>query len=254
MKKTQKLLAFVAVICMGVFSTTHVVKVHADNLTANLTISPGCISSINGATSQSIDVVAGSSTLTINNNNGIVGHAISGPGVAAGTVAERASRETNNITTVTLSNLTTPTTITFTPIPTDYTNPGISYNYCPLGSTPSASYLVINPIANQAPAPVASTPTPKKQTATTTTPTTTSPALDTKTTTTTTAKDAKKKTLAILDQDNTIEETSSPYRKTILASVIALTILASCLGLVYFVRTHPKYSFSRMLKRSLKRR
>lgn len=141
------------------------------------------MSTINGsAGNASTSVVAGSDvTITIFNNDSNTGQSVSGPGIPGGSFLTRDGKGVevpplNPQQLFPLGVVTSPITITFTPILGNY-NSGSVDNYCPLGSSVTPSSLTINTV--DAPKPVSSpsassTPstTQTKPTTTTTKPTT----------------------------------------------------------------------------------
>lgn len=111
---------------------------HADSASITLNMSSGCVSTVS---SSYIDVTPGASvTLTVTNNDNLIYQNYSGGGLSG-------QIQPNNQATLSLGAISSPTTITFTPVPSS--DSGAVYtNYCPTSSSSqTASSFVINPAA-----------------------------------------------------------------------------------------------------------
>ena len=147
---------------------------HSTSLAVTVDITAGCRGTVNGSSSITLPVEATqSSNITIYNANTVSYQNVSGPGIS-GSLAYDNKTPTGEVTrTFNVGTITANTTITVTPVTRADSNQIVTANYCPTGSNPVSSTIILTPIK---PTSTPSTTTPK-----TTTPTTT------KTTTPTTA-------------------------------------------------------------------
>lgn len=136
----------------------------ADSLSASISIGSGCVGAVNGASSVTMNVTAGSDVnLTVFNSDTVAAQNVSGPGTANGAQLQKNSKTTGGSTqTFQLGVVSSQTVVRFTPVPTDYTEP-VYINFCPINATPAASTLIINPIAAAAPVTTPA-PAPTKKT------------------------------------------------------------------------------------------
>lgn len=146
--KKSKLLLLPAVFALVLMSAIHMPKAHAATTSLNVTISitGTCSSAVGGGSGTTyLDVPTGDNVnLIATNNDPVIPQTISGSGFATETLGLNEHVPTNNPATVSLSSVTSPVQVTFTPIPTD----SIAYvSSCPVGSSPIQSVIVINPAA-----------------------------------------------------------------------------------------------------------
>jgi hypothetical protein len=152
---------------------------YADTLSASVQSGPSCTAEINGSNATSINVVSGNVTaLTMTNTDGAVPENVSGPGVAGGTQLGTQSKSGTGPSSeqvIFQQAISSPVTITFTPLPSADPDPGIDVDYCPLGSTPVSGTLTLVPVVITPAATGGTT----KLSSSTSTPTTTKPATNT---------------------------------------------------------------------------
>lgn len=229
----------------------HVPQTQALGLTATVSVSSGCVGAVNGVANAPVNVVTGSNvSITVTNSDGVVSQTISGPGIPAGTEVNENSKTSNNVTIVNPGVVTSPITITFTPIPINYTDP-VFVNNCPMSSTPVASTMVLNPIA----APVTQSTTSGSQIVTSTsTPTNTSTPVKTTTTPTTTSSNTSSvKSPSVQSHKQPVKanlKNTSDVTKVslgIIALIIIAIAIASRLGYIPYrtayqtIRREPKH-------------
>ena len=151
----------------------------ATSLEVTVDITAGCRGTVNGSSSVTYPVESTqSSNITIFNSNDVSYQNVSGPGIS-GSLAFNSRNPTGEVSrTFNVGTITTNTTITVTPVTSPDNNDVVRTNYCPTGSNPIPSTIILTPIK---PTSTPSTTTPKTTTPSntkTTTPsnTTTAPA------------------------------------------------------------------------------
>ncbi len=152
---------------------------HATSLAVTVDITAGCRGTVNGSSSITLPVDSTqSSNITIFNSNDVSYQNVSGPGIS-GSLAFNSRNPTGEVSrTFNVGTITTNTTITVTPVTSPDNNDVVRTNYCPTGSNPIPSTIILTPIK---PTSTPSSTTPKSTTPSntkTTTPsnTTTAPA------------------------------------------------------------------------------
>lgn len=151
-KNTLKSFTTIAAILLASFGLFALLppKVQAASVSPAVTVdvAASCVGIIDGQTGTTYtDIAPGSDvSLNVTNNNGVVSQSITGPGIGnSTTVGANNKSSSSNQTMVNLSSVTSPLTVTFTPIPNDSSDI-VSPNNCPTsGASPTPSYLVVNP-------------------------------------------------------------------------------------------------------------
>ncbi len=224
-------------------------KVHADSLLASISMTDQCTSLVNGSRSSKLTTTSGSDTnITINNADLIVDQNVSGSRISGPTTLQKNAKEsTQNTITYRLGAITSPTTITFTPI-TSSDSGASGVNYCPTGSSPISSSLVISPVAAPTASSTPKTTTKKSTTATTATPTPVPPAESTIPSSEPSNHEAQKQELAAsFPVENIVSESNNSKWLT----GFALIVVVFMVGSIYFLKKN-KINNTKQLKKYLK--
>ena len=143
-------LAFVAALSTLTMTNCNRVSALSQSLSTTISISAGCVSTINGSSGNaSTSVVTGSEvSITILNSELSTGQTVSGPGIPEGSFLTRDGKETtlSPQKTFNLGVVSGPITLTFTPVPNAFSyslGPG---TFCPDGASPTSSSLTINTV------------------------------------------------------------------------------------------------------------
>ncbi len=196
---------------------------HATSLTAIIDANTDCKSVVNSAQTVTLSVESdASSNITISNQDPVVSQTVSGAGIS-GEIGPGSRGSTNYIKTFSLGTVTSQQTITITPVPINYTDP-VFVNDCPIGSTPVASKIIINPIVKSTTSSPSSNSSSTAKKATTTTPTANTPSTSTSSDTSTTTSNTT--TTADTAQPAKIEETSKEEDSLPLVLIVVLAALA----------------------------
>jgi hypothetical protein len=139
---------------------------HATSLAVTVDITAGCRGTVNGSSSITLPVESTqSSNITIFNANTVSYQNVSGPGIS-GSLAFNSRNPTGEITrTFNVGTITANTTITITPVTSPDYDDVVTTNYCPTGSNPVPSTIILTPIK---PTSTPATTTPKTATPSTT--------------------------------------------------------------------------------------
>ncbi|MEI6481260.1 MAG: hypothetical protein WCO19_03065 [Candidatus Saccharibacteria bacterium] len=170
-------LAFVAALSTLTMTNCNRVSALSQSLSTTISISAGCVSTINGSSGNaSTSVVTGSEvSITILNSELSTGQTVSGPGIPEGSFLTRDGKETtlSPQKTFNLGVVSGPITLTFTPVPNAFSYSLGAGTFCPDGASPTSSSLTINTV--DPPKQVANTPASPTPTTTQTKPTTSPP-------------------------------------------------------------------------------
>lgn len=249
--QSTNILAFGLIFILTIVAMSHV-PVHADSLLASISMTDPCTSLVNGSRSSNLTTASGSDTnITISNADLIVDQNVSGSRISGPSTLQRNAREPSVQNTITykLGVITSPTTITFTPI-TSSDSGASGVNYCPTGSSPISSSLVISPVA----APTASS-TPKITTKKNTTSTTTTPNPTVATESTTPLNDSANMESQKDEKDENIaiETMESDNNNSKWLTGFALIAVAFIVGGIYFLKKN-KIKNTKQLKKYFKNR
>jgi hypothetical protein len=207
----------------------------AASLAASIGVGSSCTSnvSISGTSGHTVSVTSGDdSNITIANTDVVVAQNVSGPGISAQLqpAPTKSGSQGTYSQTFLLGKVTSPVTITFTPIPSSYN--GVEFvNECPIGSTPVPSSLTINPVAPASPAYTAPKPTSSPPSSTTASP----PASTTTPTATSTSQATPKPTVTVNTTSATITPPQHSVAKTAAATGAAAISIGGMLAILHIL-------------------
>jgi hypothetical protein len=208
--------------------------VSAESFTAQTLTAAACTAQINRGSSMTMDVTPNqTSNVTVLNVDTVVAQNVSGPGVPDGTQLAASNGSASTSKTIIVSVGTSPVTISFTPIPTNYSGPDT--NDCPIGSTPVAATYTFRPVAPTTPPASSGSSTSSNNGSSSTAAKTSTPAAATTTPTTTTPATSSDtgKVTAVLTPTPQKTGLSTNAKLAFAAAVLAGTALGVACALGY---------------------